>query len=200
MPVETPKLKSKRRVSPLWLRIVDVLRLAKPFDLWVNMSAYHTQRTLRSFAHLQDFREIIDEKFPYAFEITIREIKENYVTIEGWLEADPNLEITHITGKVYSLFGLRVALGFTIMLNIVMWLNSFGQSEAAKGLALVLAACVLSGFALALHHRNRVLNNFKQLLNAKEEKRLVEDVKAEAFRQKKRLKRAAHKANNHGTR
>jgi hypothetical protein len=194
---EKPKLKTQSDKLPFWVRISDVLRLAKPFEIRVNLSEYHTVRAIRGMGHNYSYLLQIERTHPYVFQLVLEEHHtRRLAVIEGYLEAESNLEITHIRGKVYADHGVCLSLMCSCALLLVLFVNGF-QLDFAVLFGSIL---VLTGYGMSFYDRHRILKDFKQRLAAGEDKRLVEDVKSEKFREEKYLSTMRRKLDNDASR
>jgi hypothetical protein len=135
-----PKLKTQQGKLPFWMRISDVLRLAKPFEMRVNMSQEQcTQAILR----LGKFPTVPDAEPLRNFYKT--QVNDNTFTVEnpvpnlqisintrlvGTLYEEVNMDITRIRGKVYFDFSLPTFSLFVTLLVFILPFPITDQRDA----------------------------------------------------------------------
>jgi hypothetical protein len=156
------KLKSSQDKLPFWMRISDVLRLAKPFEMRVNMSQ---EQCLRAIGKLgsPNYRGKISRTYitkvnGTRFSVERPGTRNIEAAIYGEIQGDPNLEVTLLKGKAYADFSI-------VVMYIPMFLIGFGiDGEDIYfrtywwlfcGAVIVLA--LLDGF----YNRYKVVKDFK---------------------------------------
>jgi hypothetical protein len=171
-----PKLKTQQGKLPLWARISNVLRLAKPFEMRVNMSQEQcTQAILR----LGKFPTVPDAKPLRNFYKT--QVNDNAFTVQnpaanltdsinprlvGTLHEEVNMEITQIRGKVYFDFSLPVFSLFVSLLVFIAPIPIVDQRDAFfHNLAVImLSIMIISSFIIVVMDGFEYQRDFKNYL------------------------------------
>jgi hypothetical protein len=151
----------------LWMHVADTLRLARRFEVPLNMTLDEVVSIVQSMDQV-----VSSEKFtsyteintsPKSVTFTMKWIEhpnKELAYLEGELREEPDLFITTISGKVYPgtafmlasmMFALTIPVFFIILLNT----HQTG--------AILLIVAIVSAIALVelINTRNQLLDNFK---------------------------------------
>jgi hypothetical protein len=168
---DKPKLKTQQRKLPLWARISDVLRLAKPFEIRVNLSEEQCLEAIRWFGMYRPGVKNFYKPRREGDVITINHTLEAFPrsTLICSLYEDENMEITRVTGKVYYHRELKWWI-LTLVVSTLLLIFPLTHGEMTS-LCKTIAFFFLANVAFiwaAIEDTQRFLRNFKTHLKEAE--------------------------------